>query len=305
MQVRALRRGVEMVVACPGRLLDHLLKGTIDLSNVDVLVIDEADRMFDMGFLPDIRKIVKCLMKPHQTLLFSATMPEDIRRLVQEVLHDPLTVQIGISAPVESVAHALFPVQPHLKIALLKEILRTTKTDSVLVFMRTKHRVERVAQQLSRAGYKVACLQGDMTQYKRQEALDGFRDGSLKILVATDIAARGLDILSISHVINFDMPDTTDAYIHRIGRTGRVNNTGEAFTLVTAEDKQMIKALERIFNKPIEQRKLPGFNYTAEAPAQSEGRSERPSSRRAATPPRKGIPSGRARFGRKQKIVSK
>jgi ATP-dependent RNA helicase RhlE len=305
MQVRALRRGVEMVVACPGRLLDHLLKGTIDLSNVDVLVIDEADRMFDMGFLPDIRKIVKCLMKPHQTLLFSATMPEDIRRLVQEVLHDPLTVQIGISAPVESVAHALFPVQPHLKIALLKEILRTTETDSVLVFMRTKHRVERVAQQLSRAGYKVACLQGDMTQYKRQEALDGFRDGSLKILVATDIAARGLDILSISHVINFDMPDTTDAYIHRIGRTGRVNNTGEAFTLVTAEDKQMIKALERIFNKPIEQRKLPGFNYTAEAPAQSEGRSERPSSRRAAGPPRKGIPSGRARFGRKQSVTTK
>jgi ATP-dependent RNA helicase RhlE len=305
MQVRALRRGVEIAVACPGRLLDHLLKGTLDLSNVDVLVIDEADRMFDMGFLPDIRKIVKCLMKAHQTLLFSATMPEDIRRLVQEVLRNPLTVQIGQSAPVDSVAHALFPVQPHLKIALLKEILRTTETDSVLVFMRTKHRVERVADQLSRAGYKVASLQGDMTQYKRQEALDGFRDGSLKILVATDIAARGLDILSISHVINFDMPDTTDAYIHRIGRTGRVNNTGEAFTLVTAEDKQMVKDLERIFKKPIEQRKLPGFNYTAEAPKTGEGRSQRPFARRAAGPVRKEKTGFRERTGLRQKIGSR
>jgi ATP-dependent RNA helicase RhlE len=308
-QVSALRRGVEMVVACPGRLMDHLLKGTLDLSNVDVLVIDEADRMFDMGFLPDIRQIVKCLIKPHQTLLFSATMPRDIRRLVQEVLHNPLTVQIGHSAPVESVAHALFPVQPHLKIALLKEILRTTRTDSVVVFTRTKNRVERVAEQLSRAGYRVASLQGDMEQYRRQEALDGFRDGSLKILVATDIAARGLDILSISHVINFDMPDTTDAYTHRIGRTGRVNNTGEAFTLVTDEDKQMIKELERIFKKPIETRTLPGFNYKVEAPKQAETRSRRPSSRRSASP-RNGEKSGfRERTGRanapKQIITSK
>jgi ATP-dependent RNA helicase RhlE len=279
-QVRSLRRGVELIVACPGRLLDHLLKGTIDLSNVEVLIIDEADRMFDMGFQPDIRSIVKCLTKPRQTLLFSATMPEDIRRLVQEVLRDPLTVQIGVSAPAASVSHALFPVQPHLKIALLKEILRSTQTESVLVFTRTKHRVDRVADQLHKAGYKVASMQGDMSQYKRQEALDGFRDGSLKILVATDIAARGIDVLSISHVINYDMPDTTDAYTHRIGRTGRVNNTGEAFTLVTHEDRDMIKALERIFKKPIETRKLEGFNYTAEAPKRSEESSSRPEFRR-------------------------
>jgi ATP-dependent RNA helicase RhlE len=272
-QNRALRRGIELIVACPGRLLDHLLKGTIDLSQVEILIIDEADRMFDMGFLPDIRNVVRCLTKPHQTLLFSATMPDDIRRLVQEVLHDPVTVQIGHTTPIESVSHALFPVQPHLKTELLKEILRSTKTGSVLVFTRTKHRVERVAEQLQKCGYKVASLQGDMPQYKRQEAIDGFRDGSLKILVATDIAARGLDILSISHVINYDMPDTTDAYTHRIGRTGRVNNTGEAFTLVTHEDRDMIKALERIFNKPIETRKVPGFNYIAEAPRLNAGRS--------------------------------
>jgi len=279
LQNQALRRGVEIIVACPGRLLDHLLKGTVDLSAIEVLVIDEADRMFDMGFLPDIRNIVRCITSPHQTLLFSATMPEDIRRLVQEVLHDPVTVKIGHSAPVASVSHALFPVQPHLKTALLKEILRSTETDSVVVFTRTKHRVERLAEQLSRSGYKVASLQGDMAQNRRQAALDGFRDGSVKILVATDIAARGLDILSISHVINYDMPDTTDAYTHRIGRTGRINNTGEAFTLVTGEDKAMIKELEKIFKKPLETRKLPGFDYAAESPEPIKKKSSRPESK--------------------------
>jgi ATP-dependent RNA helicase RhlE len=285
-QIRGLRRGVEFIVACPGRLLDHLLKGTIDLSSVEVLIIDEADRMFDMGFQPDIRSIVKCLTRPRQTLLFSATMPEDIRRLVQEVLHNPLTVQIGHSAPADSVSHALFPVQPHLKTALLKEILRRTQTESVLVFTRTKHRVDRVADQLKQAGFKVASMQGDMSQYQRQDALDGFRDGSLKILVATDIAARGLDVLSISHVINYDMPDTTDAYTHRIGRTGRINNTGEAFTLVTDEDKDMIKSLEKIFKKPIETRKLEGFDYASEAPMRrDEGHS-------------------RSRFGRKPSSIA-
>jgi ATP-dependent RNA helicase RhlE len=304
-QKRALRNGVEIIVACPGRLLDHLLKGTVNLSQVEVLIIDEADRMFDMGFLPDIRSIVKCLTKPRQTLLFSATMSDEIQRLVQEVLHDPLTIKIGHSAPVESVSHALFPVQPHLKTELLKEILRSTKTNSVLVFTRTKHRVERVAEQLVKSGYKVASLQGDMTQNKRQEAMDGFRDGSLKILVATDIAARGLDVLSISHVINYDMPDTTDAYTHRIGRTGRVNNSGEAFTLVTGEDKAMIKELERIFKKPIETRKVPGFDYTAEAPNQSEGRSSRPEARRFSRPPRQDRPMNQRRPMQRERVGSR
>jgi ATP-dependent RNA helicase RhlE len=276
-QVRRLKRGVEIVAACPGRLLDHLLKGTIDLSHVEVLVIDEADRMFDMGFLPDIRSIVRCLTKPRQTLLFSATMPDDIRRLVQEVLRNPVTVQIGISAPAVTVSHALYPVKPHLKIALLKEILRGTETESVLVFTRTKHRAERVAQNLQRSGYNVASLQGDLPQSRRQQVLDSFRDGSLKILVATDIAARGIDILRISHVINFDMPDTTDAYTHRIGRTGRINNSGEAFTLVTGEDTDMIRSLERIFKAPLENRKIAGFDYSAPEPTMDgNSRSSRP-----------------------------
>jgi len=298
-QLRGIRSGVELVVACPGRLLDHVLKGNLDLSNVEILIIDEADRMFDMGFLPDIRSIVRCLTKSHQTLLFSATMPPDIRKLVQEVLHNPVEVKIGISAPANSVSHALYPVQPHLKTPLLKELLRTTNSDSVLVFARTKHRVERIAQQLQRAGYKVAALEGDMSQWQRQEAMDGFRDGSLKILVATDIAARGLDILSITHVINYDMPDTTDAYTHRIGRTGRINNTGEAYTLVTHEDKEMIKALERIFKKPLETRQVEGFDYTAEPAFPSDasgGRSRHSSQRPVAHSPRQPVSNGRPRF---------
>jgi ATP-dependent RNA helicase RhlE len=276
-QIRELRRGFEIVVACPGRLLDHLWKGTADLSHLEVLVIDEADRMFDMGFLPDIRKILRCIMKPHQTLLFSATMPEDIRRLVQEILHDPVTVQIGRTLPAATVSHALYPVRQHLKTALLKELLRKTKTRSVLVFTRTKYRAERVAQQLERAGYQATSLQGNLSQYRRQAALHGFRTGSYKILVATDIAARGIDVLRISHVINYDMPESTDAYIHRIGRTGRVDKTGDAFTFVTSEDAVMVRAIEQVLNTPLERRTLQGFNYAMPAPERGPVRSPRQS----------------------------
>ncbi len=266
LQKRNLRQGVEIIVACPGRLLDHLWQGTISLSDLQVLVIDEADRMFDMGFLPDIRNILKCIMKPRQTLLFSATMPDDIRRLVREVLHDPVTVQIGQTLPAETVSHALYPVEQHLKTALLRGLLRETVTDSVLVFTRTKHRAERVAEQLKNAGCRVACLQGNLSQNQRQAALDGFRNGSFKVLVATDIAARGIDVLDISHVINYDMPDTTDAYIHRIGRTGRIGRSGDAFTLVTREDADMVRALERLLKVSLKRMTLPGFDYTAAAP---------------------------------------
>ncbi len=265
-QTRNLRSGIEIVVACPGRLLDHLWKGTISLSDLEILVIDEADRMFDMGFLPDIRNILGCILHKHQTLLFSATMPADIRCLVQEVLHNPVTVQIGRTAPATTVSHTLYPVKQHLKTALLMELLRKTKTESVLIFTRTKHRAERVAQQLVKAGYRVVSLQGNMSQYQRQAALDGFRTGSFKILVATDIAARGIDVLSISHVVNYDMPDSTDAYTHRIGRTGRVDKSGDAFTLVTSEDTAMVRALEHLLNVPLERRTLQGFNYTVPTP---------------------------------------
>jgi ATP-dependent RNA helicase RhlE len=277
LQTSRLRHGVDIVVACPGRLLDHLWKGNVSLAGLEVLVIDEVDRMFDMGFLPDIHSILDCIMNKRQTLMFSATLPPDIRRLANKVLHDPVTVQIGRTLPAETVSHALYPVQPHLKTALIKEILKKTETESVLVFTRTKQRAEQLARQLARSGFRVASLQGDMPQVRRQEAMDGFRDGSYKILVATDIAARGIDVTRISHVINYDMPQSTDDYIHRIGRTGRVNRSGDALTFITSADAGKTRALDRIFVKPLERRTLDGFDYSRPAgDGETERRSGRP-----------------------------
>jgi ATP-dependent RNA helicase RhlE len=281
-QVLELACGVEIIVACPGRLLDHLWRGSIDLSNLQILVIDEADRMFDMGFLPDIHEILRCLLKPHQTLLFSATMPRDIRRLVKEVLHNPVTVQIGHAAPAVTVSHSLYPVKQHLKTTLLTEILHRLESKSVLVFTRTKHRTERVSQHLKKAGFKATSLQGDLSQPRRQAAIEGFRNGSVQILVATDIAARGIDILHISHVINYDMPENTDAYIHRIGRTGRVNKNGKALTFVTSADVAMVSSIERILNKKIERRTLDNFDYTLPVPERTYERQNHRAPRRPA-----------------------
>ncbi len=267
LQIQKLRAGVEIVVACPGRLLDHINQGRINLSHLEVLVLDEADRMFDMGFLPDIRKIIKHVPAKRQTLLFSATMPDDIRRLAHDVLNAPVTVQVDIAVPVDTVAHALYPVDQHLKTALLLELLRHTDTESVLIFTRTKHRAKRVGQQLEMAGYRAASLQGNLSQNRRQAALDGFRDGSYQVLVATDIAARGIDVSSISHVINYDMPDTADAYTHRIGRTGRAAKTGDAFTFITREDEEMVRRIECVLSEKVERRTLKDFDYKKQAPA--------------------------------------
>ncbi len=275
-QIRKLRNGAEIAVGCPGRLLDHLYQGALNLSHLEILVIDEADRMFDMGFAPDIKRILECILQPRQTLLFSATMPDDIRRLVKEVLRNPVTVQIGRTAPAASVSHALYPVQQNLKTALLMELLYQTKTESVLVFVRTKHRVERLAEQLYKAGYNVASLQGNLSQQRRQAALDGFRSGAIKILVATDIAARGIDVSNISHVINYDMPENVDAYTHRIGRTGRVDETGDAFTFVTHEDMATVCDIEKVLGKPIERRTLEGFDYKTQSSDKAERRTPRP-----------------------------
>jgi ATP-dependent RNA helicase RhlE len=260
-QIEKLRRGIDIVVACPGRLIDHLWKGTIGFTNLEVLVIDEADRMFDMGFLPDIRNILRCLLNKRQILLFSATMPNSIRCLVKDILRDPVIVQVDRPAPATTVSHTLYPVKQLLKTALLKDLLRKTEMDSVLIFTRTKHRAKRVAEQLQKAGFKATSLQGNLSQYQRQAAIDGFRSGSIKMLVATDIAARGIDVLRISHVINYDMPDTTDAYTHRIGRTGRIGKTGDAFTFVTREDTAMVRALEQLLSAKLEHRHLPSFDY--------------------------------------------
>jgi len=269
-QIKKLKHA-DIVVACPGRLLDHIGRHTINLSQLKVLVLDEADQMFDMGFLPDIRRILAHLPQKRQALLFSATMPTEIRRLSGEILRNPTTVKIGATAPADTVSHALYPVAQHLKTGLLLNLLGTTSAGSVLVFTRTKHRARNLGKKLSVAGYRSASLQGNLSQGKRQAAMDGFRDGTFQILVATDIAARGIDVTKVSHVINYDIPSTPEAYIHRIGRTGRADRSGEAFTFVTEDDKDMVRAISRILDSKIEKRTLPTFDY--KAPTSNRGES--------------------------------
>jgi ATP-dependent RNA helicase RhlE len=264
-QVTALRRGVEIVIACPGRLLDHLGEGNIDLSHVEVLVLDEADRMCDMGFLPDIRRILTFVPAKRQTLFFSATMPGDIRSLADGILRNPVNVQIGMIAPASTVTHALYPAPSGRKTELLLAVLQQTPTGRVLIFTRTKHRASTLASQLQKNSYRVSALQGNMTQNRRQDAISGFRGGKYDILVATDIAARGIDVTDISHVINYDMPDTVDAYTHRIGRTGRAMQTGEAFTFSSQEDETIIREIEQVLGARIERRRLADFDYGSQA----------------------------------------
>jgi len=262
-QVAALRRGAEIVVACPGRLLDLAGDRSIDLSHVEVLVLDEADRMCDMGFLPDIQRILKLVPAQRQTLFFSATMPADIRKLADSILKNPVTVQVGVIAPVKTVSHVLYPVSQDRKKQLLLATLEQTATGRVLIFTRTKYRARNLARDLERHRYRVSELQGNMSQSRRQQAIAGFRSGRYDILVATDIASRGIDVSEISHVINFDMPDTVDAYTHRIGRTGRAHQTGEAFTFIAQGDEPMVREIEKVLGKRIERRRLPGFDYRA------------------------------------------
>ncbi len=260
-QIKALKNS-NIVVGCPGRLLDHINRRTIDLSRLEVLVLDEADQMFDMGFSPDIRRIMAHVPSQNrQTLLFGATMPENIRCLANDVLQNPVTVQIGTMSAVETVSHALYPVAPHLKTALLIKLLSHSHIGSVLVFTRTKFRAKSLGEKLTRAGYRSTSLQGNLSQLRRRKALDSFRSGKFQILVATDIASRGIDVSNVSHVINYDIPATPEAYIHRIGRTGRAEHTGEAFTLVTKEDTRMVKAINKAIGSCVEQRTLKDFNY--------------------------------------------
>ena len=272
-QVAALQRGAEIVVACPGRLLDHIGDGSIDLSQLDVLVLDEADMMCDMGFLPDIRRILAHLPAQRQTLFFCATMPEEIRNLSHDILSDPTTVQIGVVAPANTVSHALYPVPEGLKTKLLLAMFRQMPKKRLLVFTRTKHRARRLARELAEHDYRVAALQGNMAQKRRQEALDSFRDGTHDILVATDIASRGIDVTEISHVINFDMPTTVDAYTHRIGRTGRAQHTGRAFTFTTVADEPLVFRIEKVLKTRIERICLPGFDYGSPTPVSQPPRS--------------------------------
>jgi len=259
-QIKVLSHNPEIVVGCPGRVLDLLLQGKLKLGRIETLVLDEADHMFDMGFLPDIRKILSRIPDDRQNLLFSATMPKEIRRLADEVLVDPYVVELANQAPAETIDHALYLVGESRKRALLEELISQDECESAIVFIRTKHRAKKLADQLSRSGYRAVGLQGNMSQSQRDRAMKGFRSGKFDILVATDIAARGIDVSGVSHVINYDVPNTPEAYTHRIGRTGRSDCEGVACTFVTGEDRRWVKATEKMIGSRIQHREVDGFD---------------------------------------------
>lgn len=271
-QIETLARGVDILVATPGRLLDLVDRGNVKLGHVTFFVLDEADRMFDMGFIRDVRRIATSVSKNRQTLLFSATMPQEIRSLAMEMLKRPVTVEIGASRPVESVRQVLCAVEQEGKYDMLLSLLQKAGEGQTLVFTRTKHRAKKLAIQLSRASISATSLQGNLSQGQRQTAMDGFRSGRVQVMVATDIAARGIDVSQISHVINYDVPDTADAYTHRIGRTGRMSRLGTAYTLATQEDTQMIRSIERLLGRPPERMNGSRATSPSAQPAKTETR---------------------------------
>ena len=272
-QIAVLRDGPQIVVACPGRLLDLLHRRAVRLDRIETLVLDEADHMFDMGFLPDIRRILAALPGRRQNLLFSATMPKEIRRLADQLLRDPLVAELNHTRPLETIEHALYPIDERRKLGLLEHVLSSGDFRSAIVFTRTKQRAKRLAQKLDRSGHRAVALQGNMSQNARVRAMTGFRKREFDVLVATDIAARGLDVEKISHVVNYDMPNTSDAYTHRIGRTGRAEREGKAYTFVTPGDHPMVREVERRVGSSIPRRKVEGI--VSEPVQQSRVRSRR------------------------------
>jgi len=258
-QIKTVRRRPDIIVGCPGRVLDLMQQGHLDLSDLDTLVLDEADHMFDMGFLPDIKKIVSRLPEDRQNLLFSATMPKDIRKLADEMLYQPFVVELADETPASTIDHGLYNIKESSKKDLLDQLLDSDDCHTAIIFTRTKHRAKRLAQQLERQGHRSIALQGNMSQSQRDRAMRGFREGRYDILVATDIAARGIDVEKVSHVINFDVPNTPEAYTHRIGRTGRSEMEGMAFTFVTGSDIGWLRATERKIGSKIERLQADGF----------------------------------------------
>jgi ATP-dependent RNA helicase RhlE len=266
-QEKAFRQGVDILVATPGRLLDHFQYPYARLPELEVLVLDEADRMLDMGFLPDIRRVLRHLpQSPRQTFFFSATMPAPIVALSRELLRDPARLNLERKqAPATGITQALFPVRSDLKVDLLAELLRRKEVGNVIAFCRTKHRANRLAEKLEKRGIGVARIHGNRSQKQRTDALEGFRDGRYQVLAATDIVARGIDVEALDHVVNFDVPGQVEDYIHRVGRTARADAVGEAYTLVSPEEELEVRAIERALGHPIERRTLEGFDYSARA----------------------------------------
>jgi len=262
-----LKRGVDILVATPGRLLDFLREGTLSLRDINILVLDEVDRMLDMGFLPVVKDIIARCPKERQTLFFSATVPPEIQAVASFALRNPTKVEIGVARTVnESVKHALYPVAFEQKFDLLVALLEKTDFESVIVFSRTKHGADKIARKLKAANHSVAVLHANRSQNQRLEALAGFKSGKYEVMVATDIAARGIDVAGVSHVINYDVPEKPEDYVHRIGRTGRAQAVGDAFTLVTPENEKDVRDIQRFIGQKIPELRLPGFDYKPLAP---------------------------------------
>ena len=299
-QIDALRAGVELIIATPGRLLDLMQQRHGDFSHLQFLVLDEADRMLDMGFLPDIRRIIRAMPRKRQTLLFSATLSKEIEAITHEFLQAPKTVEIGRRAnPAETVTQLVYEIPKHLKPALLTHLLRDASLDTVLVFSRTKHGADRIARALEREGIKTAALHSNRSQNQRIRALKEFKSGAVRVLVATDIAARGIDVDGISHVVNFDFPMHSEDYVHRIGRTGRAQRIGDAISFVTPDDRAALRSLERFIGRGIVRKRAEGFDVSQPAPPSSGGGEPRePRERRNS---QQGSPrGGSARAGRTQ-----
>ena len=266
-QEHALRTGVDVVVATPGRLLDHMSRRNVDFRGLEVLVLDEADRMLDMGFLPDVRRIVDALPRDRQTLLFSATMPPEIEQLSRTIMRNPVRISVSPPhRPPAAIRHEVYPVPQHLKTNLLVRLLGREDMMSVLVFVRTKRRADRVARQVDQAGFDVGRIHGDRSQSQRETALAGFRSGRHQILIATDVAARGIDVEGITHVVNYDVPPVPTDYVHRVGRTARMDAQGEAITFVTPEDEADLRGIEKALGRTIPRVTLPDFDYRAPPP---------------------------------------
>jgi len=298
-QIRALRAGTDVIIACPGRLLDLMNRRNGDFSGLKFLVLDEADRMLDMGFLPSIRQIVRQLPKQRQTLLFSATLSKEIESLTHEFQRSPKTVQIGRRAnPAETVTQLIYEVPKHLKTSLLLHLLRDPQMEMVLVFSRMKHAADRLARQLEQKGVSTATLHSNRSQNQRLRALKDFKSGAVRALVATDIAARGIDVDGISHVVNYDFPMHVEDYVHRIGRTGRAQAVGDAISFVTNEDYSELRALERFIGRGIVRKKAEGFDYNAAAPVfADENRSRQHPRPGQAHQPQRGNSSSRSHHG--------
>jgi ATP-dependent RNA helicase RhlE len=306
-QAQELRRGVDVVVATPGRLLDHVEQRTVDLRQIEILVLDEADRMLDMGFIHDIRKILKLLPAKRQNLLFSATFPEEVRTLAAGFMHDAVTVEVAArNRPIELISQVAHPVDKDRKRQLLAQLVKQGDWRQVLVFTRTKHGANRLAEQLETDGIETAAIHGNKSQPQRMKALQRFKDGELQVLVATDIAARGIDIEALPHVVNYDLPNVSEDYVHRIGRTGRAGESGQAVSLVSGEDRSYLRDIERLIGRKIEQRIVPGFEpgsgYHSAQPEPQGRRGQRPHSQprrpersRSAQRRSEPAPSGRGR----------